>query len=71
MLTPTEVTAENLIALVLHEARLLDARDYDTWNRVFTDDDDIVGHCCFYWNRLIEQPWRIMSIGMREWAHRF
>ena len=38
MLTPTEVTAEHLIALVLHEARLLDARDYDTWNRLFTDD---------------------------------
>jgi hypothetical protein len=30
----------------------------DNWlsNRVFADDDDIVGHCCFYWNRLIEQP---------------
>jgi len=23
-------------------------------NRAFTDDDDIVGLCCFYWNRLIE-----------------
>ncbi len=45
----------------------------DNWlsNRVFADDDDIVGHCCFYWNRLIEMPWRIMSIGMRDWAHRF
>jgi 3-phenylpropionate/cinnamic acid dioxygenase small subunit len=38
MLSPTEVTAENLIALVLHEARLLDARDHDAWNRLFTDD---------------------------------
>ncbi len=45
----------------------------DNWlsNRVFTDDDDIVCHCCLYWNRLIEQPWRIMSIGMRDWAYRF
>ena len=45
----------------------------DNWlsNRVFTDDDDIVSHCCFYWNRLVDQPWRIMSIGMRDWAHRF
>ena len=23
------------------------------------------------WNKLIDQPWRIMSIGMREWAYRF
>ena len=45
----------------------------DNWlsNRVFTGHDDIVGHCCFYWNRLIEMPWRIMSIGLRDWAHQF
>ena len=30
----------------------------DNWlsNRVFRDHDDIVGLCCFYWNRLIEMP---------------
>jgi hypothetical protein len=35
----------------------------DNWlsNRVFRDHDDIVGLCCFYWNRLIEMPWRIGS----------
>ena len=38
---------------------------------LFTDDDDIVSHCCFYWNRLVDQPWRIMSIGMRDRAYRF
>jgi len=45
----------------------------DNWlsNRVFTGHNDIVGLCCFYWNRLIEMPWRIMSIGMHDWAHRF
>ena len=45
----------------------------DNWlsNRMFRDYDDIVGHCCHHWNRLIDQPWRIMSIGMRDWAHRF
>ena len=45
----------------------------DNWlsNRVFTGHDDIVGLSCFYWNRRIEMPWRIMSIGMRDWAHRF
>ena len=45
----------------------------DNWlsNRVFEDHDDIVDHCCDAWNRLTDQPWRIMSIGMREWAHGF
>ena len=32
--------------------------------------DDIVGHCCDAWNKLINQPWRIMSIGLRDWAYR-
>ncbi|WP_432444831.1 IS630 family transposase [Rhizobium leguminosarum] len=44
----------------------------DNWlsNRVFTSYDDIVDHCCEAWNKLIDQPWKIMSIGMRDWAHR-
>ena len=43
----------------------------DNWlsNRVFRSYDDIVGHCCDAWNKLIDQPWKIMSIGMRDWAH--
>ena len=28
-------------------------------------------HCCDAWNKLEAQPWTIMSIGMRDWAHRF
>jgi hypothetical protein len=40
-------------------------------NRVFKSYQQIVDFCCEAWNRLIDQPWRIMSIGMREWAHRF
>jgi transposase len=45
----------------------------DNWlsNRVFSSRDNIVDHCCYAWNSLIDQPWRIMSIGMRDWAHRF
>ena len=45
----------------------------DNWlsNRVFQTYDAILDHCCEAWNKLIEQPWRIMSIGMRDWAHRF
>jgi len=45
----------------------------DNWlsNRVFKSYDDIVDHCCDAWNKLVEQPWRIMSIGLRQSAHRF
>ena len=45
----------------------------DNWlsNRIFTSYDDIVDHCCFAWNHLVDQPWRIMSIGLRQWAHEF
>ena len=43
----------------------------DNWlsNRIFESYDDILDHCCFAWNRLVDQPWRIMSIGIRQWAH--
>ena len=40
-------------------------------NRVFRSGEDIVAHCCEAWNKLVEQPWRIMSIGLRDWTHRF
>lgn len=45
----------------------------DNWlsNRVFASADDVVDHCCNAWNKLEAQPWTIMSIGLREWAHRF
>ena len=39
-------------------------------NRVFTSYDDIVGHCCDAWSKLVDQPWTIMSIGLRDWAHK-
>src|SRR5262245_12325865 len=40
-------------------------------NRVFKSYDDLVDHCYAAWNRLVDQPWRIMSIGLRQWAHGF
>src|SRR5262250_1854761 len=45
----------------------------DNWlsNRVFKSYDDLVDHCCNAWNKLVDQPWRIMSIGLRQWAHGF
>jgi len=43
----------------------------DNWhsNRVFATHQDILDHCCAAWNRLTDQPWRIMSIGLRDWAN--
>jgi DDE superfamily endonuclease len=38
-------------------------------NRIFRSYDDIVTHCCEAWNRLVAQPWSIISIGLRDWAH--
>jgi hypothetical protein len=44
----------------------------DNWlsNRIFRNHNDIVDHCCHAWNTLVDQPSRIMSIGLRDWAHR-
>ncbi len=45
----------------------------NTWlsNRIFQSYDQIVDLCCDAWMRLLEQPWRIMSLGLRTWAHEF
>ena len=37
-------------------------------NRIFKSFDDIVDHCCYAWNTLIDQPWKIVSIARRDWA---
>ena len=37
-------------------------------NRVFESYDDIVEHCCSAWNKLIQDPARITSIGLRDWT---
>jgi hypothetical protein len=37
-------------------------------NRIFKSFDDIVDHCRYAWNTLIDQPWKIMSIALRDWA---
>ena len=40
----------------------------DNWlsNRIFKSYEDIVALCCQAWNNLIDQPWKIMSLGMRQ-----
>lgn len=42
----------------------------DNWlsNRVFTSDDNIIDQSCEAWHKLVDQPWRIMTIGHRNWA---
>jgi hypothetical protein len=44
-------------------------RDNRLSNRIFKSYDDIVDPCCDAWNTLIDQPWKIMSIAMRDWAY--
>ncbi|MBB4861104.1 transposase [Novosphingobium chloroacetimidivorans] len=45
----------------------------DNWvsSAIFQSYDDIVDQCCFAWNKLVEQPWRIMSLGLRQWTPGF
>ncbi len=40
-------------------------------NRFFGSNEDLLDHCCAAWNRLVDQPWRIMSLGLHDWAHGF
>lgn len=40
-------------------------------NRVFNSYEEIVTLSSDAWNKLTSQPWTIMSIGLRDWAHRF
>ena len=45
----------------------------DNWlsNRVFTSYENLVDHCCTAWNRLVDAPWTIMSLGLRNCAYEF
>jgi len=37
----------------------------DNWlsNRVLKSYDDILDHCCFAWNKLIDMPWNSCPSG--------
>jgi hypothetical protein len=41
----------------------------DNWlsDRTFKSYEDIVDHCCGAWNKVVDQPWKIMSTGTRDW----
>jgi transposase len=45
----------------------------DNWlsNCVFHSGKNTVDHCSDAWNKLIDRPWCIMSIGLRDWARGF
>ena len=36
-------------------------------NHVFASYADSLDHCCYAWNTLVGQTWRIMSLGLRLW----
>ena len=44
---------------------------HDNWlsTRIFEPYDEIVVLGCEAWNKLIDQPWKIMSIGRRKSAY--
>jgi len=46
---------------------------HENWlsNRIFASYEASRDHCCGTCNRLIDQPWHIMSIGLRAWVHEF
>jgi hypothetical protein len=73
---------EDLSNLTLPESRLLSTpwnlnpveniwqyiRDNWLSNRIFKSYEDILDHCCYAWNKLVDMPWKIMSIETRSWA---
>ncbi len=36
----------------------------------FASSPGILDHCALVWNAPVEQPWTVMSIGLRGWMHR-
>ncbi len=40
-------------------------------NRVFPSYEKLLGRCRAAWNKLIDQFWRIISVGLRDGAHGF
>jgi len=45
----------------------------DNWlsNRIYGTYDENNDHCCHAWNKLINKPERIMTIGHRKWPQEF
>lgn len=45
-------------------------RDNRLGDTIFASHEDIPDRCCVAWNKLVAQPWKIMSLGLRDWAYR-
>ena len=48
-----------------HAVLLMDQAGWHTSNKLWSR----LSCCCHAWNQLMAQPWKIMSIGTRAWAH--
>jgi transposase len=46
-------------------------RDNRLSNRVSGSCEEIVDYCTYAWKQLVDRPWKIMSTGLRDWAHGF
>jgi hypothetical protein len=68
---PREIWFSDVLRQAQNEDLWQFMRDNGLGNRVFTSYADILDHCCHAWNPLIDQSARIMSIGLRAWAHGF
>ena len=53
----------NLETILMNSHKVSFAEPHRLWQAVLT------GGVRYAWNSLIEQPWVIMSIGLRKWAH--
>jgi hypothetical protein len=69
---PVEVAADAAARKLLAELAASAGRTVERVSagifRVFKSYDDILDHCCFAWSKLIDMPWKIMSIGTRDWV---
>jgi hypothetical protein len=59
---------QRVVAAGEGEERVRPVRENWLSNRIFTSYPNILDHCCAAWNKLTDQPWLIMSIGLRDWA---
>lgn len=77
--TTPDLEVPNNITLMLLPSRAPELNPTEnTWqflrqtylsNRVFETYDAILDAACHAWNRLVDSPSRITSIGLRKWAH--
>ena len=60
--------ARKIEKAAVHDRETARLGSQDLSNRVFKSYDNIVDHCCYAWNTLLDQPWKIISIARRDWV---